>query len=181
MEPTGRPLRILDLGCGTGIELAPVFERFPDAVVTGIDVSPGMLQRLKDKYPREKGQIRLVCASYMDVDLGERCYDYVISVMTAHHFLPEEKLGLYKRIRAALTKGGAYIEADWMVPPEKMQQHLAEFYAKRASLDASGLLGLHHIDIPFTVELQQQILREAGFSTVTVAFSDREDVTLIAR
>ena len=30
---------LLDLGCGTGLELEPVFERFPDLRVTGIDLT----------------------------------------------------------------------------------------------------------------------------------------------
>ena len=43
--------RILDLGCGTGLELGYYFERVPTAEVTGIDLAPGMLEVLKKKFP----------------------------------------------------------------------------------------------------------------------------------
>ena len=37
---------ILDLGCGTGLELTYYFELVPTARVTGIDLAPGMLEFL---------------------------------------------------------------------------------------------------------------------------------------
>lgn len=42
---------ILDLGCGTGLELDWYFRRNPTARVTGIDLSEGMLAQLRAKYP----------------------------------------------------------------------------------------------------------------------------------
>lgn len=42
--------RILDLGCGTGLELDFYFPRNPTARVTGIDLAPGMLQALREKF-----------------------------------------------------------------------------------------------------------------------------------
>ena len=43
--------RILDLGCGTGLELEEVFRLNPSARVTGIDLAPGMLSALREKFP----------------------------------------------------------------------------------------------------------------------------------
>ena len=43
--------RLLDLGCGTGLELGYYFELVPSAEVTGIDLAPGMLKALKSKFP----------------------------------------------------------------------------------------------------------------------------------
>lgn len=31
--------KLLDIGCGTGLELKSIYERFPDVEVTGIDLS----------------------------------------------------------------------------------------------------------------------------------------------
>ncbi|WEN41581.1 Malonyl-[acyl-carrier protein] O-methyltransferase [Thauera sp. GDN1] len=39
------PRRVLDLGCGTGADLARLAERFPDATVLAADFSPAMLER----------------------------------------------------------------------------------------------------------------------------------------
>ncbi len=45
---------LLDLGCGTGLELDPIFRRFPDLSVTGVDLSADMLERLARKYAGKK-------------------------------------------------------------------------------------------------------------------------------
>lgn len=45
--PMGRNARLLDLGCGTGLELEEYFKRNPTARVTGIDLAQGMLRALE--------------------------------------------------------------------------------------------------------------------------------------
>lgn len=42
---------VLDLGCGTGLELGYYFEIVPTAKITGIDLAPGMLAALRRKFP----------------------------------------------------------------------------------------------------------------------------------
>ena len=49
--PKGPESKILDLGCGTGLELEYYFKKNPEAKVTGIDLAPGMLEVLKQKFP----------------------------------------------------------------------------------------------------------------------------------
>ena len=46
---------ILDLGCGTGLELGYYFETVPTAKVTGIDLARGMLDALRSKFPKPGG------------------------------------------------------------------------------------------------------------------------------
>lgn len=76
---------LLDLGCGTGLELEPIFNRFPNIQVTGIDLSAKMLEKLSQKYSGRS--IQLVNDSYFTADLGIKQYDTVISIMSFHHFL----------------------------------------------------------------------------------------------
>ena len=47
--PTAKGSRVLDLGCGTGLELEKYFPLCPSARVTGIDLSEAMLNALKKK------------------------------------------------------------------------------------------------------------------------------------
>ena len=42
---------ILDLGCGTGLELDHIIPAFPEADITGIDLSSVMLNELSSKFP----------------------------------------------------------------------------------------------------------------------------------
>ena len=38
IERTDEPLNILDLGCGTGLEIEALFQRVPNALITGVDL-----------------------------------------------------------------------------------------------------------------------------------------------
>lgn len=42
---------ILDLGCGTGLELEEYFLLNPTVHITGIDLSHAMLEKLNEKFP----------------------------------------------------------------------------------------------------------------------------------
>ena len=46
---TDEPIDLLDLGVGTGLELAAVFKRARNVRMTGIDVSSEMLSRLRTR------------------------------------------------------------------------------------------------------------------------------------
>ena len=39
---------LLDLGCGTGLELSEIFKRIPDVEVVGIDLTQAMLEKLSE-------------------------------------------------------------------------------------------------------------------------------------
>ncbi|WP_406861384.1 trans-aconitate 2-methyltransferase [Streptomyces sp. HUAS MG47] len=50
LPAAGRPARIADLGCGAGNVTALLADRWPDALITGFDNSPEMLQRAAKEY-----------------------------------------------------------------------------------------------------------------------------------
>ena len=177
---TDRPLEILDIGCGTGLELEEVFRRAPNARITGIDLSPNMLKLMRNRYREQDGQIDIVTASYLDYPLGRAVYDYVISVMTLHHLLPDKKRDLYQRLRESLKDGGTYIEADYIVSPEKEADLLRRFNGLKEA-DENIDDGTHHIDIPMSLPTLERTLREAGFSTVAVTWSGQDAAVVTAR
>ncbi len=98
---------ILDLGCGTGLELEYYFQLNQSAKVTGIDLSQRMLDRLKSKFSQK--QIKLICGSYFDVPFGENIFDGAVSVESMHHFTKEEKIPMYLRLCKALKQDGCFI------------------------------------------------------------------------
>ena len=59
---------VLDLGCGTGLELEEYFLIKPDAKLTGIDLTEVMLKALKSKFPNK--DLTLICGSYFHEPLG---------------------------------------------------------------------------------------------------------------
>lgn len=48
---TGEAIQILDLGCGTGYCLPELSKRYPDGRITGADLSQGMLDYARERYP----------------------------------------------------------------------------------------------------------------------------------
>lgn len=64
---------LLDIGCGTGLELKAIYNRFPDVKITGIDLSRDMLRRLKEKYTSK--DIRTIEADYFDYPFENEQYD----------------------------------------------------------------------------------------------------------
>ena len=158
--------RVLDLGCGTGLELEEYFRRNPSARVTGIDLSEGMLSALKEKFPER--EITLICGSYFDVPLGDDVFDAAVSVESLHHFEKAEKVRLYTRLHRALKDGGAFILTDYFALTDDEERSHRETLCslKRAQGIADG--ELYHYDTPLTVAHECEALIEAGFATVEV-------------
>lgn len=83
ISPVSPNFRMLDLGCGTGLELVSLFKKYPDMQVTGIDMSTAMLNRLQMKFPNKS--LNLICGSYFDVSFNGK-YDVALSTYSLHHF-----------------------------------------------------------------------------------------------
>ncbi|MDZ7844664.1 MAG: class I SAM-dependent methyltransferase [Anaerolineales bacterium] len=179
LPETKQELRILDLGCGTGLELEGVFQRVPNAQITAVDLSPGMLAELERKNSSRLEQIELIQGSYLDLDLPEERFDFVISVMTLHHLLPETKLALYGRIYRTLKSGGSYIEGDYLVLEQKMLE-LRERYHQWLAYSPHSDPGEYHLDIPLTLSLQRELLKTAGFTDSQVIWQQDEAAVIVA-
>ena len=98
---------VLDLGCGTGLELEEYFSLNPKAHITGIDLSRAMLETLAAKFPDRN--LNLICGSYFDVELGSEKYNAAVSVESLHHFTSECKLSLYQKLLRSLKSNGYFI------------------------------------------------------------------------
>jgi len=159
---TDAPLRILDLGCGTGLEFEALFRRVPNAQVVGVDLALGMLDLLQTRYRTRMNQITLVVDSFLTMPFGSRAYDYVLSGNAMHHVLRDTKRALYEKIHAALKPGGKYVEGDSVIPRELEGQFVAEYHECAATVPPAPD-GTYHLDVPFSLETQKALLLEAGF------------------
>ncbi len=158
--------RILDLGCGTGLELGYYYEMVPTALVTGIDLAPGMLEALRKKFP-EKALI-LIQGSYFDVPFQENAFDAAVSVESLHHFTKEEKIPLYAKLRRALKPSGFFILTDYFAGSDEEEQSRREELLRLRKEQKLPDEEFYHFDTPLTVENEKEALLAAGFSSVTV-------------
>ena len=166
MLPAIANCHILDLGCGTGLELEEYFLLCPSAKVTGIDLSQGMLSALGKKFADK--DITTIVGCYFDVPLGKDVFDTAVSVESLHHFTKEEKIPLYTKLHAALKENGYFILTDYFSlsddEEEMHRQNLIALKAEQGILDNE----FYHYDTPLTVKHETEALLQAGFSTVEV-------------
>jgi len=167
---------LLDLGCGTGLELDEIFKTHPNIKVTGVDLTKEMLDVLKQKHPSK--DLTLIHASYFDYDFGVERFDAVISFQTMHHYSHEQKIKLYSRVYSTLKPGGRYIECDYMVIDQKDEDFYCkenERIRKEQNIPDSEF---YHYDTPCTIDNQLKMLSIAKFEHVEMVWR-KENTTLI--
>ena len=109
-EDSGAPLRVLDLGAGTGLLAAVVRGRFPAARLSLLDVAEDMLAVARRRFAGDP-DVTLRAADYGHCDLGGP-YDAVVSALSIHHLEHPAKQALFRRVFAALAPGGRFVNAD---------------------------------------------------------------------
>lgn len=169
---------LLDIGCGTGLELDSLYRRFPRMRVTGVDLSRDMLNRLEAKY-QDRG-ITLIQADYFQYPLGTEQYDAALSFETLHHFPYEKKGEIYKRLFRALRPGGYYVECDYIACCEEEERLCREQYDYRRRRDGVPEGEFVHIDIPLTLEHQRELILDGGFRSVRVLYENQGTMLLRA-
>ncbi|MDR1463155.1 MAG: methyltransferase domain-containing protein [Azoarcus sp.] len=111
------PRRILDLGCGTGADLAKLAERYPDAERLGVDFALPMLERARQRLaPRRNGlrrllgkalsppPARLIAAEAARLPLAKDS----ISLIWSNLMLPaaDDPLPIFREMHRVLEDGG---------------------------------------------------------------------------
>jgi len=152
---------ILDLGCGTGLELPAIFARFPQAKVVGIDLAQDMLALLHERCAGF--DVQTLCMSYFDYKFPPEACDAVISVMSLHHFTPAQKLELFTGVRKTLRPGGVFLNCDYFAnSPMQERMNFAKLVLKRQKA------GETHFDTPLTAGHEMKLLRQAGFAQIDI-------------
>lgn len=171
---------LLDLGCGSGLELDPIFRRFPNLRVTGVDLSEEMLALLKRKHPQRA--LTLVQADYFCHDFGEGRFDSAVSFETLHHFTSEKKTSLFSRLCRSLKPGGVYLECDYIARTQAIEDLVFAECARRRRRDGIPDDVFVHFDTPLTLEHEMDAMKQAGFSRVElVGFLPEDDHTPMIR
>lgn len=107
------PVRVLDVGCGTGSYLAAQARALGDRVeLSGIDPSDAMLARARAKLPNA----RLGVAGVEAIPYPDASFDFVATRFTYHHF--EDKPGAFREMLRVLAPGGVLFVTN--IAPERM-------------------------------------------------------------
>lgn len=152
---------VLDIGCGTGLELDEIWKRNQEVSVIGIDLSQGMLDQLTKKHSDKK--LKTICADYFQYEFGDCRYDAVISFESLHHFMPEKKRQLYRKIYRGLKTDGVFLLGDYIACCDEEEELLRDICHQRRERDGIPEGVFVHFDTPLTLEHELRLLASAGF------------------
>lgn len=171
------PIRVLDLGAGTGVFSQHVLHKYPDATFVLWDLAEKMLRVAEQRFAEQAGQFEFVIEDYRNLRAIEE-FDLVISSLSIHHLTDKEKRKLCQQVYAALKASGAFVNIDqikgetaylqnlywdlWLrhtrangAPEEQIQESIE----RRTAYDQDALLAD-----------QLRWLREAGFKNVDCVY-----------
>ena len=121
--------RVLEVGSGPGRLAMKLAGLAPDTRVTGVDISPEMVERANALAARSRvaDRVRFVEGDVASLPLAEASFDAVVSTFSLHHW-PSPAEGLAEIYRV-LRPGGVlriYDVADWIRRFEREGSGLAE-------------------------------------------------------
>lgn len=123
--------RVLDLGCGEGVLLETVLNRWPEAQGVGLDGSEAMLQRAGERFAsRPTGSVTFVLADFNTPEWRERLpfqeFDAIVSGFAIHHSEDERKRALYTEIFDLLRPGGVFVNVEHVASATPRGEELFE-------------------------------------------------------
>jgi len=182
-----KPIKIADLGGGTGTVTYLVKKKFPKAQVTCIDISQNMLDIACAKL-KGMSNVEFVLADIENLKFNGK-YDAIVSSLVLHHVEPgKNKAEVYRKIYGALKNGGLFVNADIIVSADKNIQQIylnkwAEFILK--SFSRKQLEHNHRRykreDRPATLQNEINALKQAGFKKVEIFWKYYNFVTYSAQ
>lgn len=175
------PLRVLDLGAGTGLLSAMVAGRFPNSRVTLVDLSVEMLRVARRRFADSPGRFeyRVMDHARKPLPGKPRGYDVVVSALSIHHLTHGDKRELFEKVYGSLAGGGWFVNADQVQgPTPEAEREYGEEWLRRVRLagvsdgDLAAALARMKADKNATLEAQMGWLREAGFGSVHCPYED---------
>jgi ubiquinone/menaquinone biosynthesis C-methylase UbiE len=106
--PPRENLSILDIGCGTGTQLA--LYRRPGCRLCGIDLSPAMVERARRKLG---GAADIRCGDAAHLEMPDAVFDLVTLVTVLHEVRPELRPRILGESRRVVKPNGRVLVLDY--------------------------------------------------------------------
>jgi len=154
------PLRVLDVGCGSGVHLKTVLEEAPRSRGTGLEMDVAVAKEARENL-REWGLSDR--AEIHGEDLGsflvraQETFDLMLLFSVIYYFPVSERVAALGDLRRQLSPGGAVVIAT------SCRGQGVDLFSANLNLATSSMEGL--TPLPEVGEMESQ-LREAGFGAV---------------
>jgi tRNA (cmo5U34)-methyltransferase len=165
------PIRVLDLGCGTGVLSSLVLAAFPEATVVACDLSENMLAMCARRLARFTPRATFWQADFGTSDLGTSEFDLVVSGLAIHHLDGANTRALYRRIHRSLRPSGMFVNRELVLGAtpawtKRYEELWREHVALSGQQDESWFQQYLDEDQPASVEDHLTWLRDAGLIEV---------------
>jgi ubiquinone/menaquinone biosynthesis C-methylase UbiE len=167
------PQTILDLGCSVGMSSFALQELYPQAKVTGLDLSPYYLAVAHYRTQQRNLNLHWVHRAAESTGLANASFD-LVSTCLMFHELPQKATKAILIEAKRLLRPGGYLSIMDMNPR-------SEIYTKMPPYILTLLKSTEpYLDEYFTLDIEQA-LAEAGFQTPTITRNTPRHRTIIAR
>jgi tRNA (cmo5U34)-methyltransferase len=129
---------VADLGCGTGTIAKMILGKYPNSILTCVDLAANMIEMAKVKLAKFEN-VRYITEDFYNFDF-DRKYDAVVSSLSLHHLRTDtDKKIFFKKIFDALNGGGVFYNADVVLGSGENLQNIymkkwKEFMQKKVSV-----------------------------------------------
>jgi tRNA (cmo5U34)-methyltransferase len=173
------PVRVIDLGCGTGTVAERVLASFPNAQVTCLDLAENMIAMARAKL-KHHPHVHYVAGDFNNFDLDGN-YDVVVSSLALHHLMTnDDKRQFYRRIYGSLRSGGVLYNADVVLGSSDFlqavyMQQWRIFMGRKVSreeIEGKWIPKYEAEDRPAKLTDQLAWLAEIGFADVDVIWKN---------
>jgi ubiquinone/menaquinone biosynthesis C-methylase UbiE len=162
---------VADVGCGWGMSLGKLNERFQPQRLIGMDIDPEMVQAAAQRNNGLAGKIEYVCCSSARMHLEDNSVDLLFCHQTFHHLIDQEQ-AIHEFFRV-LKPGGILLFA------ESTRRYIHSWSIR--------LLFRHPMEVQKTAPQYLGLIRAAGFMVKPEAISypylwwSREDLGVMER
>ncbi|MBD1861503.1 MULTISPECIES: class I SAM-dependent methyltransferase [Trichocoleus] len=167
------PKDILDLGCSVGMSTFALQETYPQARVTGLELSPYFLTVARYKAQKRQLQINWVHAKAEETGLPTASFDLVSACLVFHELPQSAAIAIFQEVRRILRPGGHFTIMD-MNPK-------SEIYAKMPPYILTLLKSTEpYLDQYFALDIEKAMV-EAGFHSPSITANSPRHRTIVAQ
>jgi len=168
-----QPQDILDLGCSVGMSTFALQDAYPQAKITGLDLSPYFLAVAQYQSQQRQKSIQWVHAAAESTGLPEASFDLVSIFLMCHELPQSATMQILREARRVLRPGGHLAIMD-MNPK-------SEIYIKMPPYILTLLKSTEpYLDEYFALDIEQALV-EAGFTAPTITFNTPRHRTVISQ
>ncbi|WP_052055459.1 class I SAM-dependent methyltransferase [Myxosarcina sp. GI1] len=167
------PKAILDFGCSVGLSSFALQEVFPQAKVTGVDLSPYFLAVAKYRSQQTGQNISWLHAAAESTGLPDASFDLVSACLMFHELPQSAAKAIISEARRLLRSGG-YLTIMDMNPSSPIYQAMPPYILTLLKSTEP------YLDQYFALDLERAIAEES-FTTLTITTNSPRHRTIVAR